>query len=493
MRTPGQITVFLSLILTLMISFLMALFQNAYIESSKSEARMASTMAMESVFGEYHKEALEQYDVFLLDGSYRSGSFSEEAILSHYSDFLSYQTDMGKDLKTLAATPVKWDGKPQESEITEMKLATDDGGRAFRIQVSDYMSQKLGIDLVQELTGTQETVADITSREESHDTAARENERELAELENQRQNAGAGTGESETADTSGETETEEEDPVKAARSARASPLLNSLLEHPENVSSKRIDLSKIISSRDLRQGFGSGELNESRNEILDNVLFREYVQQRAANYANTGEDDTRRLDYELEYTLIGKESDAENLKAVAARLLLIREAINFSYLISEQSKAAEAEAMAIALVGVLGIPPLVEAMKWGLLLAWAYGESVLDVRTLLAGGKVPIMKNAASWELPLQRLPKFFTEPFSVRRDKSSGVTYANYLKILFYLGNIENQTYRFMDLMEGRIRAMPGNEGFAMDGCVTRLTIQNQWAFSRDISYEFSVSQIYQ
>ena len=94
MRTPGQITVFLSLILTLMISFLMALFQNAYIESSKSEARMASTMAMESVFGEYHKEALEQYDVFLLDGSYRSGSFSEEAILSHYSDFLSYQTDM---------------------------------------------------------------------------------------------------------------------------------------------------------------------------------------------------------------------------------------------------------------------------------------------------------------------------------------------------------------------------------------------------------------
>ena len=44
------------------------------------------------------------------------------------------------------------------------------------------------------------------------------------------------------------------------------------------------------------------------------------------------------------------------------------------------------------------------ALQKLLMLAWAYGESLLDVRTLLAKGKVPMLKAETEWKLPLEKL-----------------------------------------------------------------------------------------
>ena len=50
------------------------------------------------------------------------------------------------------------------------------------------------------------------------------------------------------------------------------------------------------------------------------------------------------LQYELEYILAGKNSDIENLRWVAGRLILFREAANAVYLYSDRVKVAEADA-----------------------------------------------------------------------------------------------------------------------------------------------------
>ena len=42
-------------------------------------------------------------------------------------------------------------------------------------------------------------------------------------------------------------------------------------------------------------------------------------------------------------------------------------------------------------------PAIVEAVKYGLLAGWAYCESVLDLRTLMDGGKIPIIKSDETW------------------------------------------------------------------------------------------------
>ena len=49
-----------------------------------------------------------------------------------------------------------------------------------------------------------------------------------------------------------------------------------------------------------------------------------------------------------------------------------------------------------------GRAPVTTALTAALLAAWAYGESLLDVRILLAGGKVPAVKTKESFQLTLK-------------------------------------------------------------------------------------------
>ena len=64
------------------------------------------------------------------------------------------------------------------------------------------------------------------------------------------------------------------------------------------------------------------------------------------------------------------------------------------YLLGDSGKKAEAEALAFALSVILLIPEGTEILKQLILLAWAAGESVADIRTLLLGGRVPLIKTA---------------------------------------------------------------------------------------------------
>ena len=70
------------------------------------------------------------------------------------------------------------------------------------------------------------------------------------------------------------------------------------------------------------------------------------------------------------------------------RLLLIRDGLNMASIMSMPDKQAEAEALAIAMAGASVNPAIIEAVKYGILAAWAYVESVLDIRALLDGDKI---------------------------------------------------------------------------------------------------------
>ena len=51
----------------------------------------------------------------------------------------------------------------------------------------------------------------------------------------------------------------------------------------------------------------------------------------------------------MEYLLCGKDSDRENLKATAARLLLVREGVNAACLMADQGKRAQIQALLLRL------------------------------------------------------------------------------------------------------------------------------------------------
>ena len=76
----GEVTAYLSLIFILLITFIGGIMESASIQLAKNYRRADTNRAMESVFAEYQKELLDEYDLFALDGSYETGSYGEQNI-----------------------------------------------------------------------------------------------------------------------------------------------------------------------------------------------------------------------------------------------------------------------------------------------------------------------------------------------------------------------------------------------------------------------------
>ena len=76
----GEVTAFLALIFVLLVSFVGSLMESASLQSAKSYRRADMNRAVESVFAEYQRELLEEFEVFALDGGYESGSYSEQKV-----------------------------------------------------------------------------------------------------------------------------------------------------------------------------------------------------------------------------------------------------------------------------------------------------------------------------------------------------------------------------------------------------------------------------
>lgn len=89
----GEITVFLSLSFTLLLSFIFGILESAVIQGSKNLSRIDTDRAIYSVFGEYHQELMEQYHVFGIDLGYRTGNYEEENLIQRLHYYNSGSTD----------------------------------------------------------------------------------------------------------------------------------------------------------------------------------------------------------------------------------------------------------------------------------------------------------------------------------------------------------------------------------------------------------------
>ena len=175
------------------------------------------------------------------------------------------------------------------------------------------------------------------------------------------------------------------------------------------------------------------------------------------------------LDYQIEYLIAGKEADSDNLRSIANRLCALREVANTIYLYSDAEKCAEAELVAAGLAALCLLPELTEVFKHTLLLGWAYAESVHDVKILLAEGRVPLLKDDASWYYDLEMALSLGDRGEEGKNDLS-GLSYEDYLRILMCFTDLDTLTTRAMNMVEADIRLPKGNEHFRLDACYERL-----------------------
>ena len=218
----------------------------------------------------------------------------------------------------------------------------------------------------------------------------------------------------------------------------------------------------------------------------DFPLFDRYILEKAGCYTNLKEQS--KLHYELEYILNGKPDDSKNLEATLSTLLFMRQASNFTYIMSDGAKIAEAEALAATLAAVILMPELLEPIKMSILFAWVFAESVYDVKHLLCGGKIPLIKNASSWHYSLEGMLSFQADAsYANSGEQEEGFDYREYLGMLLLTKDHTTKRMRMMDVIEMDIRNTHGNRNFRLDLCLDYLEatvyVASKYGYAEEIT----------
>lgn len=469
-QAEASISIYLALIFTIILSFILLIIEGARENAIRMKAECAMDLSMSSVFAEYNRQLLEQYDLFFIDTSYGQPGASPERIGEHLKAYLedNFQTgeEMGiiKDLLSLQA---------EEVNIMDYSLASDQGGVLIKRQAVSYMKDLYGITYLEELQRQLNTIESdsLFTRDITGERLA--NQSAIDNFEIPPRQVGKDQWE----------EVELNNPADGVNAARG--VLALVIDGESQLSTSGVNLSNYISARTCNQG--NGLAGRDKLGVADELIFNEYLIHKCGSYTNPKE--TGALQYQLEYILIGGDKDVENLKAVVNRLLLLRETANVVYLFSDSAKVAEAEALALAVTSAIALPELAELVKISLIFAWAYAESVYDVRMLLQGGKIPLMKNNETWHYSISGMLDFASDT-SVDTENSTGISYEEYLRVFLAIENVENKTNRAMDIMEMDVRKCPGNTYFRLDTCVDY--IQAEVLTSSGYGYNHSITRSY-
>lgn len=431
----GGITAFMALIFILMLSVVGALIESASIQITKNRKRADTILALESTFAEYQPELLNQYEIFARFGC-------TEDVLNNR---LSY-----------------YGAKNMEHGITQMQLLTDYNGMPFYSQAVRYMKDWLGLENM-----TSDSDYDF-SIDKKHDIDEEEQSNTL-ELESMLKEDGA------------ELPTEN-NPLENVENLKKSTLLPILVSNQEELSNRDIILETLPSNRQLQKG---NFAEDKGNGATDKMFFVAYVMEHFSNMTNQKEECA--LLYEQEYLIGGFSSDQENLEAVCKKIMNIRTIANYTYLLTDSTKQAEAEAMALTLCSLISLPGITEVVKHALLFAWAYGESVVDARALLSGKKLSFVKTSESWQLQLSNLATLGTENEVVsEKDTESGLSYQDYLKGFLMLEDKETLSMRCLDLIESNLH-------IKTDQCMTKVEVKSVANLRRGIQDTFTTTFGYQ
>lgn len=460
----GSITVFLALILSLVTALVCTGIESVRMAAARTQILNGADIGLYSLFGQFDREMLKDYDLFLLDGSCGQGSLD---LASVYDNFSSYMKPVLKQNSQKLSVV--------QGGFSAYRLLTDEEGEPFYNQVVQYMKETLGSQGVSllldkmkdrkektdqaEQAGQQAENGDIIENYDAEmEENNRKNEEALAEPEKNPEGGELEDGDNVTAPPQ-----KVVNPISIIRRIRKMGILELVIPGNKGVYDGQVQAGTLLSRREKQKGMPMYEPEKTDTSYTSQILFQQYLMEKLGNYSAPGKG---ALKYQTEYILGGKTGDIENLKSVAGRLLLIREGVNIVHLVSDGTKRAQAAGLASAIASAFLIPPATGVIEAAILLCWAFGESILDVRELFDGGKVPLVKSAADWQLSLENLPELLNGLDSVRRGSEDGMSYEDYLQVLLLGVSREEKITRAMDMIELCVREK-GRKNFRMDSCI--------------------------
>ncbi len=453
-KAGGYLTVYLSLVLALLLSFVLVIVEGARMHTVRMEAECIADIGTNSVLAEFHRELLEQYDLLFVDMSYGTSKAAAENSSEHLRSYMQKNCGLSMAWENHLFARRDWLAlSVDKAVVKEYSIASDYGGNVMKRQALEYMKDSSVEGMLAELA---ERAAQVKKLE--LDTQDIEQEREGIQSRIDAIKLPVHLNEE------GQEETVTLDnPADKVEASRGSFTLGTVLGKGTYISGTVIRPENYISHRERKNGTGIAPGFRQPSGITEDLLFDCYLFEKFGFYGNELEKSL--LKYQIEYIIAGKGSDMENLDYVVKRLLLWREAANVAYIFTDTGKCTEAELLASGLTAVLFVPELAEPVKYAILFAWAYMESVSDVKCLLNGGKVPLLKTAADWKTGIADLAGF-PDSISDKASGGRGLNYKDYLRVMLFLEEDNKKTMGSMDVMEMDIRMTPGNGHFRMDAC---------------------------
>ena len=445
----GSLTLYFSLLLLLLLSLFFTILESSRAACLRADAMRMSEAAAESAFAEYSRPLLEEYDLLMLDFGYGKESGTKENAEKRMNYYLYQNAAEEKGSNGRRVTMLNL--TVRSANLEKYRLATDDQGDAFYDQVCEYMKEQVLLDAEKEVLSFLTSQAVPEDQTESQEEAWGEAETAESALSNPESYGDSPSIEfTEEELSKAEQITEEEKGLFSRVSEmKEGGILSLLLGEEGDISSASLPDGNLVTERSLEKG----NIEESSGKG-SRILFQCYIENKFTDFRSE-EEENHALQYEKEYLYGGKQSDRENLEAVATSILAIRESVNFASLLADPQKREEARILALAITGVLALPGVFAAIEGGILLAWAFLDSISDLQKLFAGEKL---------------------SAFELGENSYGKMDYEQYLQILLMTRSKETLVGRCMNLIEQNIRKTEGYEGFQLDHCITEAEWNVSW-----------------
>lgn len=468
----GSITIFATMLLMMISQFLFTVLEAGRNIELTNIAKMNSEAVVESVFAQYCRPLWDEYHLLVYDaGTDAAGNVNSKEIETYMKNVTTDNFKVSTDTAIASGTSMV---RISMDEVDPLKYAliTDGNGGVYAKEVVSYMKENLGYEIANNLYSQYQSLNETVSDSQYDDNGI---DNALGTLDSANSAKPSvvrySVKETKSGSVAKKNDTAIENPLVKVQQVKATGVLSQVVDEGK-VSGNSLDIGQRVSSRSLHKG--NAEISGT-DDWYAKILMQQYFLSYMSNYLSSGSGHA--MNYEVEYIIGGKSTDKDNLRAVVTEILVIREAANMGYLLSNPAKQAEALTLATALAGWTVNPAIVEAVKWGLLFGWAYCESVLDVRALLAGDKIPMIKSDATWTSGLRNMGNLLSGSVKAK-SSDTGIGYKSYLGLLLFTKSTCTMAYRAMDVQEATVRQVDGYDNFRMDNCICEI--------SADITYKY-------
>ncbi len=433
-KNKGEITVFLSLILSAVLGLILILIRGSGLEAAGLNIERAFDMALSSAFSEYDRELFKKYDLLYIDTGYRYGEGDMERLSQHISAYIGENINNSKEGGINGITLL-------DTKIDRYALASDKEGGAMMNQAVSYMKDYGEMEVVPLI----DDKLDLVSFDgEKNREFLNEWDESLSKLH-----------------TYGDIY----NPSDLVRSQ--SHYRYELFRKGTDITFNSVSESELPSKRRLREG------NILRDDVDDpEDYFTEYLLKKLGCYTEMTPEQA--LSCELEYLLFGKVSDRENMNLVFDALMSQRESENKKIILSNHEMLEDVRITSESILGEER-DHLKGMMSDSIVYAWAFAESAIEVNRLICGGRCPAKAEKSGWILPLDDLESF-SDYLGVKEGE--GLNYKEYLGIMLLKKPVRDSRLRFMDIVELNMRKLE-RDLFRIDRCVEHIEAESRFELS--------------